>query len=390
MTVKVNTANVYAYISTAWVEITDWVLNLGDFNTLFNNYDGSILDSVCSCTISSTILDTYTIGLDTKIEIKQDGKLLLPFYISLFKNNEKDKEIETELSCVYLKLKVPMQQSVFETGIQSQVAPAEDVKLGGTSATTTLYRYPDLIEYIFNLLTGYDLRIEYIENEVYSPEWIAIDILWNMGQSSNVSGLEERRNKSETPTWLDLIQCLCSENMLFAFTNDEFVLAHFTWNASSVDLPTNIYENDYLEETMDLTRYLETSWSEMSFNNMHYYVATTSPYYWATDLSQTMNTSYNNNLVSSETTGVSITKFNNMPFVIYYIDGLNEWCAFSVQYLHYSKNRFKQSRDLTTLVSDIYDDIMIDTQYFYQNINTVEYIFIDGRYFSKIEYRSVS
>jgi hypothetical protein len=379
--------NIIATIDSTQVDITDYVLNVGDFPILLNNYDASILDCAMQMEVSNTILQAYPLFVSgINVEVKQNGVLLMPFYIKSMKEEAKDYIINAELEGIYMKLKAKIFQADWEFLLYDNVAKEDNVTLGTAgTAVTTLYKYENLLPYVFNYLTGYTLVVKPVADSLHLDGWIASDILWNFGQEY-VSGLTTYRDKEKMATWLDLIQLLCYQNMLFGFTNGAFVLAHCSAESVVATKPTYSVTYEYNEETgLDLEKYIGTSYSELSPTQMYLYKASVSPYKWQVDLNETQTTQFE----YSTKNGIDVDNFNCRPFVIYNEVGELRWCVHEVIYLLYSKTRFRKSRTTYTYLTNLINNLTTNSanDYFYSNINSCEFVWNDGIYLTKIEYR---
>lgn len=372
--------HVYSNIDLYLDDISDCVLDVGNFPVILNNYDHTLMFCETDAKFSLLMLEKHpNVSIDTIIEIRQDDKILMPFYITSFIENTEDYTIDVKLVSVYEKLKKAILQEDWQNLLLNNVNHISDVTLGTSgSEKTNLYLFSDLISYVFRELTGYVLNC-YID---YANSYVSDAILWNFGLDEVSSSISER-NPADYGTWFELLEIFCIAGYTLSFTNNSFVLARFLSDTGDAfPLPVRRYEEE-VESNIDFVKAIEVIWSEMSTSSMYKYKSPTAqildlPMQWSSNVYGTPRNE-----------SIDISYKNAPPFVGYRSDLNFCFHAFSIPL--FKDTRFGKKRTLTTIDCDLITDFVYydsnDFAYYYPNLNMAECHNVDGMYFSIIEIR---
>lgn len=139
-----------------WIQIaggsyynaSDFLLDCGDIETIFSNYDTTLKIVETTATISNTILQntspvfTITSLKNALIKLIYDSKVIFVGFIKDLKNNPKTYEISLDLSSILDKLNIPISQAYFTNTIAPLLANFPDDQRWLESAT---WLWPDWI-----------------------------------------------------------------------------------------------------------------------------------------------------------------------------------------------------------------------------------------------------
>ena len=94
-------ASLYIQQSNSWVDFSNHVLQIGNFDLWLHNYDFSLRIPICTITLGKNA--SFNVGEFAKIV--QDGKNIFPCYISSSVYDEIKKEYKIQLTHIFGKLK---------------------------------------------------------------------------------------------------------------------------------------------------------------------------------------------------------------------------------------------------------------------------------------------
>lgn len=233
-----------------YVDCSDWLLECGDVDTIFNNYDTTLKLVETTASLSSTILADKSITTDfftdKYIQFKFNGRVIFAGYIEKYTYISNKYTIDIDIVSVLNKLNTKMLQSVYEEDIKYELMYSlpngsrymypktvtwkdyvtflgwdeySTRKANGTlgditgvpdSFTTVHSTNPyRLMQHIFYKLTGYVLYLgEYINYEPFPnpvpfyAKGVPLEWIWNMNQEYPCSN-ESGREFDDIPNWWD-------------------------------------------------------------------------------------------------------------------------------------------------------------------------------------------
>lgn len=279
------TAIVEIYINSTWVDITGFVLKVGDFKQILNNHDASIIIDNFQTTISYTIIDTYA-DIQKPIRIKQDNLIIFVGNISKIEiPNFETYEITCTIESVTAKLKQKIQESVYKTALETAIGTGSNLLINGF----TLHGYvvKTLLSHIFLTLTGYELDTSYLrEHQVaqssgasaFYPPLICKEMLWNAGLDK-VYHIESLRSIDDLALWIDLFNIVCriGNVLIWDISQQKFILTGTGFisnvgvesNSYALDIPANSAIWKFAEQDANLNKRYSSEFEKCSNTNAY-------------------------------------------------------------------------------------------------------------------------
>lgn len=370
-----------------WTDITNYVLSSGDFNIIFNNYDGTIKETEFNLVINDEYDIPYGVK-DRPLRIKQDGKVLFYGYVhALIDRKVNDSETDFVIRSVLDRLNRPV------TWFGDYTYIIQNYTANAVGFTTYVKSIPvgDLLELIFLKPGGWGssqvpigvvkVQVDAEALNLYCPE-ILHEPLYSGG--SDVVGFFQNRYLKDLNSWKDIIERICymgfiliwdidNERFKFIYTGAKDDGVNQTIYTSPVDAKIYKVEKETLDmiRTMTITSKWCSDWSK---------------YITFTTTGELNRESQSTLTVTASAESLDLGEFKSVLFVNSDRSDLVHGTPKSYW------NRFSLILDFFTLTTDILTDVAgAETDYTCLfNVSSYDAKLIDGRYFGELQLFDVS
>jgi hypothetical protein len=367
----INLAKIY------WgeVDISDYVMSVGDFEQVFSNFDLTIKECECDMIFMDRILVDYPeITKSSNLIIKQDGKKIFLCYITNFKVNNKTHEIEVIATSILDKLSKVTVQS-FEADLDSGAIPFTFDYVTGGTIELRLFHVASMMKVLFYNVLGIELILaEDTFTNFGSPD-ISFEMLVN-GGSQKVSKNPTLRDEQNFITVKDLLNFVAQLGyvLYWDYSTECFNMCLL---GSSGATPSITDENIYniKDDIITANKVIVINYSFCS--DFSYYI--------------------NNNAADSVNAGdgraygngssIDYKEFTNPPNLCFVMGNTFGWNTKTLETPFLSTQRFFYGNlSINTVETPLFNSFIYNGFTFKSQILTCIAINKNGRYFSKLEY----
>jgi hypothetical protein len=369
-----------------WTDITNYVMASGDFNIMFNNYDGTMKETQFNITVSSEWDIPYYIK-DKPLRIKQDGKVHFYGYVkNIVDRQSNDYETDLVVCSVLDRLNVPVTWFGDYTGTLPYLTTYPVTFSDECKAMET----GKLIKWQFLRYTPWGgngmppghVRVDCDTTALtnWCPELLH-EPLYSAG--SDIAGASSVKGMKGIYTWKEVIERICylgfiliwdcnNERFKFIYTgrkNDGITQTNYPAPSDAVTYKLDI-ETLNMKRTMSITSKWCSNWDLYS------------------DPSGLMtgDRSMNSDTIFSLTTSSSNNQLDlddNVSLIFVSPDRTAPMFSYPASYW----NRFSLELDFYTSTMDMIDDIAGATNDYtcFFNVSSCDARLIDGRYFTVLQ-----
>lgn len=431
-----STIQLWIKLSSTFVDCSDWLLNIGDVDTIFNNYDMTLRLVETTAQLSSTILtdksidDAILIGKD--IQIKFDSKIVFVGYITKSLTNIKDFVTELDIASSLKKLETRMVKDTYYSGINASLFSSHPVGERFIATTTidyydyvtylgwedytkyrdegllgdhnpplftndplTLIKPKELARYLIQLLTGYACVIT-DDNPTFPMELgeydsgLCYDWMWNFNQDY-CSANQDDKDQATIPTWWEFLDVFFREsyNLVWNSELSRFELRQIKWRDYEdyreypLPEPTTTYNKE--EEVMNMRRNMKSSysfcqWFKAYINDYTRVINPSTDAYFEVPKKLSDYAFRERNGMIDDATGGDVDYGESNNYIIYQL-----YNSFSFPFPDAGLYRFRKSyNNIKVLTNPIYDVSDWDGAAF-RNLLQNKFVNKDGLYFSELE-----
>lgn len=387
----------YIKQSGSWVDFSNYVLKLGNFDLWLHNYDFSLRIPICAATLGEKA--SFEVGEFAKIV--QDGKNIFPCYISSSKYNEEKKQYDIKLSHVFGKLKEQKLLWALDTSFQTQLSLAGTEFDAGSVPPlgfvrgyrmlwqeTTSYDPTTVDDWLAYVLYNWCGGLKYKANYGnYASDYTAIWRSMYCCGTNTITGSDNYQNISELGSLFDILDYMAIQHTVITWdsTNENFIF----WPVAGWGGVGYLFSNYSAPVTNTIVNYSETQINNIKkvirsgrTDNRTYSATFDDQWYLDTTDFHEWNLQVNPVSSGSETEiyDYNISRFNHL-YLLTTGAGLSVFRTSTGTLSKIKSNRFSAIYNFysyeTNMLYDIHDE-------YYINIADVKAVFKNGIYNANI------